>query len=104
VDGDMFGNLENNHNLLEKNKKYSFTIVYSVLSLIEKKMPDIIDEPFCKDLLTYKLGNGVMIFELLEGIPTFVFFIYMVYKLRSSLNKLYETESLIMSTYYGFLW
>jgi len=44
------------------------------------------------------------VFDLFLCLPTTVFVIFLIIKLRSALRKLYETESLIMSTYYSFIW
>jgi len=63
----------------------------------------LLNAPYCRELLTWEWG-GILIFDFILSIPTTLFFLFLLMQLRKALNKLYETESLIMSTYYGFLW
>jgi len=66
---------------------------------------EIFNTPYCRDLMMeWKIGGEVGVFDLLLCIPSTMFLIFLLAKLRSSIRKLLETESLIMSTYYGFLW
>lgn len=61
------------------------------------------DSSFCRDVtLTTISGTDVPIFYVVVAIPTIIFFLYLLLHLRSSIRKLRESESLIMSTYYGF--
>jgi len=65
----------------------------------------IFNTPYCRELLMdWKIGGTVGVFDLLLCLPSVMFLIFLLAKLRSSIRKLLETESLIMSTYYGFLW
>jgi len=61
------------------------------------------DMPYCKEFITWEY-NGVNVYDLCLTIPTTCFLLFLLFKLRSSIRKLLETESMIMSTYYGFLW
>jgi len=58
---------------------------------------------WCKEFINWK-WNEVKIFDLILCLPTALFLIFLLLNLRISWRKLVETESLIMSTYYGFLW
>jgi len=63
----------------------------------------VFETPYCKDFLIWN-WKGIEVFDLFLCLPTTVFVIFLIIKLRSALRKLYETESLIMSTYYSFIW
>ena len=62
-----------------------------------------LDSSFCGDLTRASIaGTDVPIFYVVVAIPTLLFALYLLFHLRGSIRKLRESESLIMSTYYGF--
>lgn len=83
---------------------------------------------YCKEILEWK-WRGVVIGDIVVFVPTVLFFLFLLFRLRTSVKyvqkgwmsracsvafvfsrysfcrrKLQATESLIMSTYYAFLW
>eukprot|EP01088_Endostelium_zonatum_P012544 TRINITY_DN26797_c0_g1_i1.p1 TRINITY_DN26797_c0_g1~~TRINITY_DN26797_c0_g1_i1.p1 ORF type:complete len:291 (-),score=17.52 TRINITY_DN26797_c0_g1_i1:18-890(-) len=61
----------------------------------------------CDVIQDYQLhlgSHGIILFDLFLSIPLIAFLIYLLYNLSSSLQKLRESDSLIMSTYYTFIW
>jgi len=64
---------------------------------------ETLEFPFCKDFITYKAGD-FLVFDFLLCLPTAIFLLFLLIRMRNSIRKLRESESMIMSTYYGFLW
>jgi len=64
---------------------------------------EILELPYCKDLLNYE-WNGLPLFDLILLIPTLIFLLFLLWNLKKSLRKLKESESMIISTYYKFIW
>jgi len=62
-----------------------------------------LDWPGCSSLYDSTWQN-VSIVALAGFIPVALFVCYLLWFLQDSLRKLRQSESLIMSTYYGFLW
>lgn len=63
----------------------------------------LIDVPYCKELYLLE-WHGLRPFFLVLLVPPIGFLGFLLVRLRASLNKLSESDTLIMPTYYGFLW
>jgi len=66
-------------------------------------MVQLVDAPYCFEFLTWT-WNSLLIYDLILCLPTGFFLVFLLLKLPSALRKLLDSESLIMSTYYGFIW
>jgi len=66
-------------------------------------MNDFLETTVCKTAYDYEI-RGIPLFDLVTSVPLLFFLLYLLWNLKSSIQKLRETDSLIMSTYYGFVW
>jgi len=63
----------------------------------------MVNASFCYELLELRM-YGLQIFEFTIGLPCIFFVLFMLWRVKSALDKLRQTESLIISTYYTFVW
>eukprot|EP01104_Vermistella_antarctica_P006675 TRINITY_DN1737_c1_g1_i1.p1 TRINITY_DN1737_c1_g1~~TRINITY_DN1737_c1_g1_i1.p1 ORF type:complete len:290 (-),score=66.15 TRINITY_DN1737_c1_g1_i1:46-915(-) len=64
---------------------------------------DVLRTPYCQEAYHWHQGK-VALFYFVMAVPAVMFFLYMMFSLSRHMRKLRGTESLIMSTYFGFLW
>lgn len=58
----------------------------------------------CIDLVSPRPGLSAAIYDVVIGLPSLVFIVYLGYRLLPSYRKLMRSQSQIMATYYVFLW
>lgn len=63
----------------------------------------MVNATICYDLLEMRFF-GLQVYEFFIGLPCILFTMFLLWNIRSAVDKLRRTESLIISTYYTFVW